>query len=601
MLLFVRKLFSLLSKSERRRATKLLLMIFIMAMLDVIGIASVMPFTAILTRPELIESNPPLNRIYEFSSVSETTTFSILMGLAFLIVFLSSLAFKALTIYAQIRFTMMLEHSLGSRLLHGYLFQPYERFLTRGREGAEKTILSEVGNVVNNVVLPSLILVAQSVIVILIVIVLLYVNATIALVLGSILGTFYLLLARLSSSYLRTIGEKRFSANERRYQIVGESMAAFKEIKVAGIANVVSGRYNFFSEAYGRYQANAHIVSQLPRFALEGLAFGGAVVMVIYLMGSEGGLLSALPVVSLFTLAGYRLIPALQQVFAAVTMIRFSMPALNDLVVELSKSEEVAGGVVPQGVALSEVQKNGEGSLSFNNVFFKYPGADKYSLRNLNLKLPKTGLFALVGQSGAGKSTICDLVLGLMPPTAGELLFRGTKLEILNFSTPAYNVGYVPQQPFIIEGTIESNITFDFNRTAVDHAMVIASSQAAGLHNYIQSHLSMGYQHSVTTGGAQLSVGQRQRIGIARALYRKPALLVMDEPTSALDAIAEQEVMDTLSSLSSSVPILLVTHKLALTRVCDLVIVVRDGEIVSVGKYEFLAGSCTFFREMLAT
>ena len=282
-----KKLLFLLSPSERKRASLLLIMIFIMALLDMIGVASILPFMSVLTNPSLIETNLILNFMFKASSIFKIENhqqFIFALGVAVFILLIISLTFKALTTYVQVNFVLMREHSIAKRLVEGYLKQPYGWFLNRNSTDLGKNILSEVSTIINSGLNPIIELISKSMVTITLVILLIIVDPKLTLLVGLTLGCAYGLIYKLTRGYITRIGKETIKANLWRFTTIGEAFGATKEIKVGGLEQIYIKRFSDPAKIIARNSTSSNIVSQLPRYALEGITFGGMILLVLYLM-----------------------------------------------------------------------------------------------------------------------------------------------------------------------------------------------------------------------------------------------------------------------------------------------------------------------------
>ncbi len=589
----IKKLLDLLTEQEYKRALLLLGMILIMAIIDVIGVASIMPFMAVLANPGLINTNILLNTAYRWFDFNDAQQFMYSLGIIVFVMLLFSLIFKALTTYVQLRFTLMREYSISKHLVEGYLHQPYSWFLNRNSSDLGKIILSEVNTVIYNGIMPTMTLIAQGAVSLLLITLLIFVDSKLAFIVGLTLSVSYVLVFSATRDTLRCIGEESVKANFGRFKAVSEAFGATKEVKVAGLEKAYVERFAAPAHTFAKHQATAQILSQLPRFALEAIAFGGMLLVVLYLIGQRGSFADALPNIALYAYAGYRLMPALQQIYGAVSQLRFAGPAINTLHADL--------------MSLVMMQKKGNShtirinqSITLNNINYTYPGALKPTLKNLNLKIPAKSLVALVGSTGSGKTTTIDLILGLLEPCSGELKVDEQVITIENRTSWQRAIGYVPQQIFLSDDTIAANIAFGVKPEDIDERSLIRASKIANLHDFVINDLPQQYKTIVGERGVRLSGGQRQRIGIARAMYNNPQLLIFDEATSALDNLTEQAVMNAVYSLSENITVILIAHRLTTVQRCDIIFLMDKGEIEGNGSFEELNRSNSKFRAMTA-
>lgn len=588
----LKKLLDLLSSAERKRAALLLCMILFMALMDMLGVASIMPFMAVMINPELVETNALLASTYNIFGFTDRQSFLFFLGVMVFVTLVVSLTFKAITTYLQLRFTMMREYSIGRKLVSGYLNQSYTLFLNRHSADLGKTVLSEVSAVVNGSMLPMMTLIAQGAVTIALLFLLIALEPKLALNVGVVLGVAYWLLFKVTSSFLTKIGNERLVANENRFTAVSEAFGAAKEIKVGGFEQAYIDRFSRPAQIYAKHQASAQIITQLPRFALEIVAFGGMLLVVLYLIAENGNLAAALPLIALYAFAGYRLMPALQMIYGALTTLRYSRPALDSLHADL-----VNLNLAKTNNSNVEVMQLAH-AISLKNIQFSYPDTLQPALQNLNLTIKARNTIALVGSTGSGKSTMVDLILGLLEPQNGSLLVDGKQINTNNLRQWQKSIGYVPQQIYLADDSVTANIAFGLEASEIDHEAVERAARIANLHDFVVSELHDGYATMVGERGVRLSGGQRQRIGIARALYHSPQVLILDEATSALDNLTEQAVMEAVNNLSHEITIILIAHRLTTVRKCDQIYLLSKGSILAHGSYEQLVKENEIFRAM---
>ncbi|MDO8358302.1 MAG: ABC transporter ATP-binding protein [Nitrospirota bacterium] len=589
-----RKLLDLLAPHERRRAVLLLGMILVMAFLEVGGVASIVPFMAVLANPEVIETNAILARIYDMFGFTDRQAFLHFTGVMVFMALLVSITFKALVTYVQLRFTMMREYSIGRRLVAGYLNQPYAWFLNRHSADLGKTVLSEVNKVIGGAMIPMMQLVAQSAVVLMLLMLLLAADPWLALVVGGVLGLAYGVILKLMRGYLSRIGSECLEANKMRFTVVSEAFGGIKEIKVGGLEESYIQRFARPAKIFAGHQASSQIIAQLPRFVLEALAFGSMVLVVLYIMAGTGGIAKALPIIALYAFAGYRLMPALQQIYVSITALRFAGPSLNalhaDLIALAPKQPsyvQVAQFILNQAITLKEIT-------------YTYPNAAQPALVDLNITIPARSTIGLVGTTGSGKTTTVDLILGLLDPSSGTLAVDGTVIGPENRRQWQRVIGYVPQHIYLADDTVAANIAFGVAPEQIDQNAVANAARIANLHDFVTNELPHGYATTVGERGVRLSGGQRQRIGIARALYNNPQVLILDEATSALDNLTEQAVMDAVHNLGKKVTIILIAHRLTTVRECDQIYLLRHGRVVGQGRHDELMEENETFRAMKA-
>ena len=589
----LKKILFLLTPKERSRAGLLLIMILIMAILDTIGVASIMPFIAVLTNPEIIQNNFLLTFMYNKSKifgVKNTEEFIILLGFLVFFVLIISLIFKSFTIYAQLRFAQMREHSIGKRLLEGYLSQPYSWTLSRNSADFSKTILSEVNLIILQAITPMITLLANGAVVIAILILLIVVDPFIAFLISSTLGLAYWIIYKFIRGYLKNIGQERLRVNQLRFTSINEVFGAGKEVKLGGLEHTYIDKFSKTTKVFAKHQASMKVLAQLPRFAIEGIGFGGMILFILYNLLQSTTFTNALPLIALYAFGGYRILPALQQSYNSISSLRFAGPALDNLCEELKLNKKDFFNEHVEPLSIEKV-------ISLNNISYNYPNTKRTSVKNLSLEILARSTVGLVGSTGSGKTTTADILLGLLEPQKGSLKVDGKDIDDYNRKAWQKSIGYVPQYIFLADDTITANIALGFDLDDVSQKSIERAAKAANLHEFIIKELPMGYRTIIGERGVRLSGGQRQRLGIARALYDNPKVLVLDEATSAMDNLTEKLIMDAINKLKKNTTIILIAHRLTTIKNCENIFLIENGELVDQGSYEELIKSSDLFKK----
>mgnify|MGYP000453958598 CR=1 FL=1 len=584
MILTLKKLLYLLTPSERKRASLLLIMIILMALLDMIGVASILPFIAVLTNPSLIDTNIILNNLFKsliFFGVENKQQFLFALGIIVFIILLTSLTFKAFTTYIQIRFVRMREFSIGKKLIENYLRQPYAWFLNRNSADIGKSILSEISTIIGGGIQPMMSLVTQSIVAITFLTLLILVNPKLSLIVFVLFGGSYLIIFKFTQNFIGRIGKERLKANQMRFTSVSEAFGAAKEVKVSGLESYYINLFSKSAKIYAQHLASSTILGQIPRFILEAIAFGGMLLAILYLMAQQGSFTSALPFISLFAFAGYRLIPAFQNIYASITQLRFVGPALDSIYDDLKSLE-------PINLNLENSKLLFEKEISLKNVFYQYPNSSKEVLKNININIPSKTIVGIIGSTGSGKTTLVDIILGLLDVKKGSLEVDKHLITKKNYRIWQNLIGYVPQDIYLSDDTIASNIAFGIDPHLISLEKVERAAKIAKLHEFVINELPKKYKTIVGERGVRLSGGQRQRIGIARALYNKPKLLILDEGTSALDNETEKVVMDAVYNLNKEITVILIAHRLNTVKKCDRIFLLEEGQLKNEGTFEEL-------------
>jgi len=598
----IKKIYTILLPAERRKGYLLLLMVLIMAILDTAGVASIAPFIAVISNPDVVVSNVFLSGFYDFVGFSRVDNkpidiedFMFFLGVVVFITMLISTLFKAWTIYTLERYAQQCNFSLGHQLVSGYLRQPYSWFLNRHSSDIGKAILSEASAVISGALFPLMLIIAYGAVTLSIMILLFVVDPWLSMLVGSGLGGIYVITYLLLRRYLSDIGEDRVLANKERFKIVQEGFKGIKDIKIYGLENTLLGRFKGPSLRYAKHTATEHIIGKMPRFLMEILAFGGMLLVILYLMKSYDEFSEVMPILALYTLAAYKLMPSLQQVYSQITTLRFSISALNTLYDDLELLNQSNIEELPS----EEVRPLGINQhISLSGINFQYPGQEVLAIDGISLNIPVKTTVGFVGSTGSGKTTIVDIILGLLQPNSGRIMVDNILINSKNIRAWQKTIGYVPQQIHLSDDTIAANIAFGHDSNSIDYDAVESAAKIANLHEFIVDKLPNGYRTKVGEQGVRLSGGQRQRIGIARALYYNPEVLIFDEATSALDSVTERLVMEAVHKLGQKKTIIMIAHRLSTVRECDCIFVLENGKIEGQGTFNELVKSNTRFKNM---
>jgi ATP-binding cassette subfamily C protein len=598
-MIVIKLFFELLTARERRYLYLLFGAVLVMAGLEVVSVASIMPFLSVAADPASVQENVYLSWAFEVFGFSSTNTFLIALGLGALVALVVSNAFIIFTTWALFHYVWGRNHSLSRRLLRSYLYRPYEYFLTRNSADLGKNILEEVKEVTNSMLLRALKGGAKSIVALAIIGFLFFVDPLVAFMVTLILGVSYAGMYYAVRSRLDRTGVERVESNSKRYQFVSEAFGGIKEVKLQGKEDAFLAQYDAPSKRYAHVQANYRVLQEAPRYILEAVAFGGIILIAVYLIAVQDDIRQVIPMLGLYAFAGYRLMPALQQAFKGIASARFNTAALQALHHDLRRRDSVP----------SYVSKNGDNNetsglltledrLLMDNVSFRYPGGKEPAIKNLSLEIKAHSTVGFVGETGSGKTTAVDIILGLLSPQQGKIVVDGTMLRGEDIRRWQQNIGYVPQQIYLADDTVARNIAFGVRKDEIDMDAVLDAAQRAHIFDFVERDLPEQWDTVVGERGVKLSGGQRQRIGIARALYHRPSVLVLDEATSALDQSTEASVMQAIYGLENNHTIIMIAHRLSTVQRADNIVMLERGRKVGEGTYEKLVNQHSKFRSM---
>lgn len=581
----LKKLYALLRPDDRRKVYLLVVLMIVTAFVQTAGVASIMPFLSVLSDPDMIQRNEWLRSAYVGLGFQSAQSFLYFLGVVAFVVFMSGTALQAATQWTVTRFSSMQQYHLSRRLMADYLRRPYTFYLARNSGDLAKTVLQETGQAVSGALLPAMRFLSHILLAVFVIALLVVVEPWLAIGIAVVLGGMYAIIYLVSKRWLSRIGKDRVVANRQRFTSASEAFHGAKEIRLLGREYAYLERFREPSRRYAMHHANSTLLQNLPQYAIEAVAFGGVLLLILFLMADGSGLAGVLPLIGLYGLAGKQLIPAFQKIFGTVAAIRFNMPAVDNVLDDLMAH----GAGHHQGLARTPATPlQPQSTIDLKDIHFTYPDADQEALRGVNLQIPVCSTVGFVGASGAGKSTLVDIILGLLQPDTGELAVDGEQIGAHNLRNWQATLGYVPQHIFLADQSVAANIALGLADKDIDQAAVERAARLANLHEFVIQALPDGYATIIGERGVRLSGGQRQRIGIARALYRDPAVLLFDEATSALDNATERAVMDAIHNLSGSKTIILVAHRLSTVQPCQRIFVMKNGSIVEQGTWDEL-------------
>jgi len=591
------KILAILSKDDRRQLYVLFLVMLAMGILEVGGIGAIMPFMAAVADMDGMLEHKQLGQLYELIDFESKESFVIFLGSAVLALLITRNILFALSNWLVSRFGLMWRHHLSEQLLCKYLMQPYAFFLSKNTLELKRNVCQEVSRLVNGVIIPGIQMLAKGIIAFFIIILLIVIDPMVALIVAAVFGGSYAVLYGLVFRKLNRLSRLANDTRRVQYKLAGEAFEGIKALKLSGRERCFINNYSALSYKNSATEAVSRAISQLPRYGIETLAVSVIMIFVLYLVGTGQEVSSWIPILMVYVVAGYRMLPALQQIFSGLTTIRYNLVVLDSLHSDFTglEIESKHHFNVPKTMeALHRFQ-----TIRLDDIDFRYPQSSDYAVRNLNLVVDRNTTVGLVGPTGCGKTTIVDILLGLLRPVSGELIVNGVAVAADNVREWQQCIGYVPQQICLFDDTVAKNIAFGVPDKEIDQAALENAARVADVHDYIVNELPNGYETVVGQRGLRLSGGQQQRIGIARALYHKPNMLVLDEATSALDGVTENVVMDAIRQLSHKMTIIMIAHRLNTVKNCDVIHYIDRGRIVSSGDYSELSESCQHFQKMI--
>lgn len=588
------KLIALFSPRERWRALWVLAAVVLMGLIQIAGVGSIIPFVSLLIDPGLVQEKGYLAWAYETFGFDNTQGFLFATGLLVLAILVLSNVFTAFTIWLMAQFAWDNQVYLSARLFERYLSRPYTEFLNRNSADIAKNILHESMQLTQGVVMPALNLLSSGVTTVFITGFLLWLNPVFTSVAALILVVSYALIYYCIKNPLYRVGMRRLTINTERFKSVAEAFGSVKEVKILGREVNFIWRYLPPAKIFARSVVIQQLLTILPRYLIEILAFGSVIVIFLYLLQVGADLQAVAPLASAFAFAAYRLLPALQRVYQSVSALRFNSSVLDVIHHDLTEGEKLPPPMLePKTQRMIFTRR-----LCLEDVEYTYPGSEQPALKGVSMQIDHKAFIALVGVTGAGKTTLADIILGLLHPQSGQIIVDETKITDENLRYWQANLGYVPQEIYLTDDTVAANIAFGLQSRQIDQSAVERAAKIANIHEFIEGNLPQGYDTVVGERGVRLSGGQRQRIGIARALYHDPEVLVLDEATSALDSATEAQVHRAIVQAAAVKTVIIIAHRMATVRNCDCIYVLVDGQVVAAGNYDQLSKTSPEFRSI---
>jgi ABC-type multidrug transport system fused ATPase/permease subunit len=580
----LKRLLQIFTPTERWQLLGMLLLLLVGAGLETFSVGVIPAFVALLSKPDLIETQPWLQRLYDLSGANSIYGFMLLLSVLLLGIFLGKNLYLACLANYQYQFLRRKHVDFASRLFNLYLQAPYTFHLQRNSAEISLTLTSEVHKLFWNVLVPLMTLVSELTITTFLVILLVIVEPVSSLIAVGFLAIALFVFSTLARRVTRRLGQIRQFHDGKVYQWVNQGVGGIKETKILGKEQFFVNNFSDHKSQSENATVTLELIRQYSQLYIETIVIAAVLLIVIVTLLQGRALQAVLPTLSLFAIAALRIMPSAKRIASTTASIRFYHGVVNLISQDLVSLKKIVKSDQRLFPVSDKTLNTFKDSIVLEKVSFSYPGADSPSINNVSLSISRGSSVAFVGPSGAGKSTLVDIILGLLAPNEGQVRVDGQNVfdDLAGWQR---QIGYIPQSIYLSDDTIRRNVAFGVADTDIDDFRVWEALKAAQLESLIYS-LPEQLETLVGEQGMRLSGGQRQRIAIARALYHNPEIIIMDEATAALDNDTEREFMSALEKLSRHKTLIMIAHRLSTVKNCDCIYHLESGKILFTGTYE---------------
>jgi ATP-binding cassette subfamily C protein len=590
----IKKLFYLLPKGDPYKVAILFLMMMIAAALEVAGIGMIPVFVSIVASPDTVLGYDPLQPVINFLNIESGQDLLIWGSIALVGVFILKSIYMIGFNFFEARFINFRRYSISKRLMKAYMQAPYTFHLNRNTSELLRNLTREINVIITSVINDSMVIAREGFIAISVFLFLIFLEPLITLIVFLISGLGAGGFIFFTQKKVKQYGREEQGNWRVMLKSINEGLGGIKDVRLLNRETEFIESFRKAAYEVSRLGAYIRFIKSIPKPVVETTAVIG-MMLIAGLMIFQGRSMDAIiPILTLFAMATVRLMPAVQQLSTTYTGLLYSFVSIEPVYDDLKELQD------HNEKFLEDRKKKGSLKLhdriQANNVVYSYPNSGGEALRGVSFEIPRGKAVAFVGESGAGKTTIVDLILGLLKPTSGEILVDGVNIHN-HLSAWQRNIGYIPQSIYLTDDTLRKNIAFGLSDDEIDEMKINRAVELAQLNSLIQS-LPNQLDTILGERGVRISGGQRQRVGIARALYHNPQVLVMDEATSALDNITEKQITDAIESLRGDRTIVTIAHRLTTVQNCNKLYLMKDGLIKDSGTYDELIEKNIEFRKM---
>ncbi len=590
----IKQLFTLLTPNQRKHFYALQILVIVSSFVEILGVVSIIPFMALVGDMDQLQQDTIFSQIYQLSGITSEMYFVFLLGLGVLIMLFFSAIVSMFTTWKASMFASEIGAEISTRLFTHYLRQNWLFHTFGSSSKLTKNIATDASRVSGGILMPLMQMNARILFSIFMSLSIFIYDPIVGLIGFTIFAGAYFILFKMVRVRLQINGKTLSDVSGLRFRLINEGFGGIKDILLLGRDYDFVNRFKDTNQKLAYSLGTNQALSLVPRYFIELIAFSSIITLTLYLLASHDGNLGIiLPIISVYALATFRLLPAFQQIYVSLAAIKGNMASFESIKQDLIESSKI------QTTSNNSYQTNLNPmkTISLEDVSFTYPSKEAPTLNQINISISANSVVGIVGESGSGKSTLINILLGLIEPQEGLLKIDDTEINDKNRRSWQNTIGFVAQNIFLSEGTIYENVAFGIPRDKINLEQVQTALELAHLSELIKS-LEQGIHTKVGERGVQLSGGQRQRIGIARALYHEAQVLVFDEATSSLDGITEKMIIEAIHKFSGQKTIIMVAHRLKTVKKCDLIFFIDKGKLVDKGTFQELVDKNEHFKNL---
>jgi len=572
-------LWGYLSRQHKKQFLLIFILMIISSLAEIISVGAIFPFLGVLTAPEHIYSHSLMQPVIKILGITSSEQLFLPLVISFVISVVVAGVLRVFLLYVINRFEQLIGTEFSAHIYRRTLYQDYATHIGHNSSEIISSIISKVNIVIKGVIIPVLELLSSSLSLFGIMFILVFIDYKIALVSFGIFGAIYWILYSFLHKKIIINSQYISSGSTNTIKALQEGLGGIRDILIDSNQEFYCKLFIQADTPYRRAISDNNFISYAPRFVIETLGLVLISGLAYYLSQQKDGISVAIPMLGLLAMAAQRLMPAIQKIYSSVTSIKGSYYSVKDILYLLDQT--ISSYIDQQQLSIVPFKKD----IKLDNVWFRYNKKTPWILKEVNLTFNKGSRIGFVGETGRGKSTLLDLVMGLLSPTKGHLKIDSKIVSMNNIRLWQSHIAHVPQNIYLSDGTIEENIAFGIPADKIDAESVKKVAELANISKFIDS-CAQGYKTFVGERGVRLSGGQRQRIGIARALYKSADVLIFDEATNALDVETESAIMESIERLGKNLTIFIITHRVTTLKACDLIVELDKDCTINIKKYQ---------------